>query len=31
MCPEIHEKKAYNGDQADIFSLGVLIYVLKTG
>ena len=31
MCPEIHEKKSYNGDQADIFSLGVLIYVLKTG
>lgn len=31
MCPEIHEKKLYNGEKADIFSLGVLIYVLKTG
>jgi serine/threonine protein kinase len=31
MCPEIHENKTYNGEKADIFSLGVLIYVLKTG
>jgi serine/threonine protein kinase len=31
MCPEIVTKKDYSGFQADIWSLGVLLYLLLTG
>ncbi len=28
MCPELHEKKAYDAKKSDVFSLGVLLYIL---
>ena len=29
-CPEIHDRKPYNGTQADAFSLGVVLFILVT-
>jgi len=31
MAPEIIEKREYNGFAADIFSLGVILFILVTG
>lgn len=31
MAPEIHEGKAYNGKQVDVFALGVVLFILATG
>ncbi len=31
MAPEIHLERPYNGDSADLFALGVIIFVLVIG
>jgi len=31
MAPEIKEYKIYNGEKADIFSLGVIIFIIVHG
>jgi serine/threonine protein kinase len=31
MAPEIFEKKKYDGEAADVFSLGVILFILATG
>jgi len=31
MAPEVLEKKEYNGTGADIFSLGIILFILVTG
>ena len=29
MSPELHEKRAYDAKKGDVFSLGVLLYILS--
>ena len=31
MAPEINENKIYNGKKADVFSLGVILFVIVQG
>ena len=31
MAPELIERRTYNGKQADVFSIGVILYFLATG
>lgn len=31
MAPEIHQNKPYQGDAADVWALGVLLFVMVTG
>jgi len=28
MAPEIHEEKPYNGRQVDLFSLGIILFIM---
>jgi len=31
MAPEIKERKVYDGTQTDIFSLGIILFIIVTG
>lgn len=31
MSPELHERKHYSGSQADIFAIGIILFIMHTG